>query len=95
MVELRAGVSHIDLVDVTAPEGRWAVPAVAGGRNVDHVAVRIGPHDQIALRGHLAAHSVPIVEERVNEDANGKSLSLYVRDPSGNLIELIGPAAPP
>jgi len=92
MVELRAGVSHIDLVDTAAAEGRWALPGVAGGRNLDHVAIAIGPHDEPALRRHLEAHAIPIVEERVNEDPRGKSLSLYVRDPSGNVIELMGPA---
>ncbi len=91
MAELRAGASHIDLVDTAAPEGSWALPRVAGGRNVDHVALRIGPHDELALRRHLAAHAVPVVEERVNDSANGTSLSLYVHDPSGNVIELMGP----
>jgi glyoxylase I family protein len=90
MAELRAGASHIDLVDTASPEGHWALPAVAGGRNLDHVALLIGPHDELALRRHLAAHAVPIIEERLNEDARGTSLSLYVRDPSGNVIELMG-----
>lgn len=93
MAELRAGASHIDLVDTSAPEGRWALPAVAGGRNVDHVALLIGSHDEQALRAHLAAHAVAVVEERVNDDARGRSLSLYVRDPSGNVIELMATPA--
>ncbi len=42
MAELRAGASHIDLVDTSAPEGAWARPPVDGGRNVDHVAVQVG-----------------------------------------------------
>jgi glyoxylase I family protein len=67
MAELRVGASHLDRVDTTAPEGSWAVPTVPGGRNVDHVALKIGPHDELALRRHLAAHSVPIIEEPVNE----------------------------
>ena len=94
MVELRAGVSHIDLVDTAALEGRWAFPGVAGGRNVDHVALAIGPHDEIALRRHLETHAIPIIEERVNEAPRGTSLSMYVRDPSGNVIELMGPMVP-
>jgi glyoxylase I family protein len=90
MAELRAGTSHIDLVDTTATDGRWALPPVAGGRNLDHVAVIVAPLDELALRRHLAAFAVPIIEERVNEDARGTSLSFYVCDPSGNVIELIG-----
>jgi catechol-2,3-dioxygenase len=90
MVELRAGISNIDLVDISSSEGSWAVPPVTGGRNVDHIAVRLGSFEESALRRHLAAHEVPIVEERVEQGERGTSLSLYVRDPSGNVIELIG-----
>ena len=90
MVELRAGASHLDLVDTAVPEGAWARPAVAGGRNVDHVAIRIDATDEAALRRHLAARDVAIVEERIEETAAGRSLSLYVADPSGNKLELIG-----
>jgi glyoxylase I family protein len=86
MVELRAGSSHLDLVDASVSQGAWARPAVAGGRNVDHVALRLGSVDERALRDHLAEHGVAIAEERIEDDG---SVSLYVRDPSGNTIELI------
>jgi glyoxylase I family protein len=86
MAELRAGTSHIDLVDVAVAEGAWARPSVAGGRNVDHVALRLDGGDETSLRRHLAAHRVDVVEERV--EAAGR-LSLYVHDPSGNVIELM------
>lgn len=90
MAELRAGASHIDLVDTSVPEGAWARPPVAGGRNVDPIGVRLGGCDEAALRHHLALHGAEIVEERVNEERGGRSLSLYVRDPSGNVVELMG-----
>ncbi len=86
MVELRAGSSHLDLVDTAVPQGAWARPAVAGGRNVDHIALRLKHADERALRDHLAAHGVAIAEERIEDDG---AVSLYVRDPSGNTIELI------
>jgi glyoxylase I family protein len=92
MAELRAGASQLDLVDTAAPEGKWALPAVTGGRNVDHFCLALGPHVELALRNHLAAHEIQIVEERINDDTRGTSLSLYVRDPSGNTIELMAPA---
>jgi catechol 2,3-dioxygenase-like lactoylglutathione lyase family enzyme len=41
MVELRAGTSDLDLVDIETAEGRWAAPSVEGGRNVDHLAIRL------------------------------------------------------
>jgi hypothetical protein len=37
------------------------------------------------MRAWLAEHDVAIEEERAEED----SLSFYVRDPSGNLVELL------
>jgi catechol 2,3-dioxygenase-like lactoylglutathione lyase family enzyme len=91
MAQLRAGNTLINLVDISAPEGSWAVPGVAGGRNVDHFCIAIGRHDEAALRSHLAAHGVEIIEESFHAGARGESLSLYVRDPSGNVIELKGP----
>jgi glyoxylase I family protein len=90
MAELRAGASHIDLVDTSAPEGAWARPAVDGGRNVDHVAVRLDSCEAAVVRQHLVACDAEIVEERVNEEPDGETLSFYLRDPSGNLVELMG-----
>jgi len=89
MAELAAGESHIDLVDISGGEGAWARPPVPGGRNVDHIALRVRG-EAAAVRRHLAAHGVEVVEERLNEGASGAELSLYVRDPSGNTIELMG-----
>jgi len=86
MVELRAGSSHLDLVDAAVPQGAWARSGVAGGRNMHHVALRLKRADERKLRDHLATHGVAIVEERIEGDGQ---VSLYVRDPSGNTIELI------
>lgn len=93
MAEVRVGRSHIDLVDTTSPQGRWARPDGAGGRNVDHIALRLGPCNESALREHLASRQVTIIEERSEEGLEGRSLCLYIRDPSGNQIELILPVS--
>ena len=92
MLQLRAGAALIDLVDISSEEGAWARPPAAGGRNVDHVCLATGPWDEAALRAHLAAHQVEIVEEGIRYGARGDGLSFYVRDPSGNTIELKGPS---
>ena len=89
MAELRAGASHIVLVDTSAPEGSWAVPPVAGGRNVDHIALRVESSNEAALRAHLAAHGIAIVEERLEDGPEGSRRSFYVRDPAGNTVELM------
>ena len=88
MAQLRAGAALIDLVDIGSQAGSWARPDVPGGRNVDHVALDTGDWDEAAMRAHLAAHDVQIIEEGLRGGAKGEDMSFYVRDPSGNRIEL-------
>jgi glyoxylase I family protein len=88
MAQLRAGVSLIDLVDISTEKGSWARPDVAGGRNVDHVALDTGDWDEAAMRAWLAANNVAIEEEGIRTGAKGDDLSFYIRDPAGNQIEL-------
>ena len=91
MRQLRAGAALIDLVNIGSDEGAWARPEVAGGRNVDHVALGLGPADPEAVRRHLVDHNVEIIEEGDRTGALGDTLSFYVRDPDGNQIELSFP----
>jgi glyoxylase I family protein len=83
MMELRAGEHGLDLVDASTPQGAWA-RVVPSGRNLDHFCLVVDVPDELALRPHLAVHAARITEER-REDG---FLSLYVRDPSGNVVEL-------
>ena len=92
MLQLRVGAALIDLVDIGSEQGAWARPEAPGGRNMDHVCIATGAWDAQAMRAHLAAHGVEIVEEGIRYGARGEGLSFYVRDPSGNTIELKGPA---
>ena len=94
MAQLRAGSALINLVDVSVPQGAWAASPAAGGRNMDHLCIALGRHDEAALRRHLAAHRIEIVEELFHAGARGESLSIYIRDPSGNTLELKGPPSP-
>ena len=91
MLQLRTGSSLIDLVDIGSAEGRWGRPEIEGGRNLDHVCIATGPCDEQAMRDHLAAHGIEIVEEGVRYGAKGDGMSFYIRDPSGNQIELKSP----
>jgi catechol 2,3-dioxygenase-like lactoylglutathione lyase family enzyme len=95
LVQLRAGESLIDLVPLDGPLGSLggAGPAVEG-RNVDHFALQIAPFDEGAIRAHLAAHGVPVVQAGRRYGAEGDGPSLYVTDPDGNVVELKGPAQP-
>ena len=93
MLQLRAGASLIDLVDIGSKEGEWARPDHEGGRNMDHVCISTGPCEELAMRAHLARHGINIVEEGIRYGAQGDGMSFYIRDPSGNQIELKGPLA--
>ena len=95
MRQLRAGAHLIDLVDISSNAGAWARPDVAGGRNVDHVALALGPADPEAVRDHLAKYEIEIVEQGDRVGAEGCTLSFYIRDPAGNQVELSFPASNP
>ena len=82
MVELSAGVT---LVDIDDPNGGWALEASARGRNLEHFALLTDGWTDSEMRSWLATNCVAIEKER---DEDGEQ-SLYVRDPSGNRVELV------
>lgn len=96
LIHLRAGSSLIDLVATDGPLGRkGGAPPEDGGRNLDHLCLRIEPFDEPALLAHLAVHAVTphgTVQSRFG--AEGEGPSLYFSDPEGNTIELRGPSSP-
>lgn len=93
LVHLRAGRSMVDLIAVSGPLGTPGGPAPgAGGRNVDHLCLRIEPFDEAALRARFTAHGVTLGEVQDNYGAEGRGPSVYLRDPEGNVVELKGPA---
>ena len=93
MEHLWFGPVVLGLWDRTDPRAAYAVPPRGG--NVDHVALAVGPFDRDALVAHLAAHGVEVERELVQTGARGEGLAIYVRDPSGNRIEIKGPPSQP
>jgi len=92
LVQLRAGRTLIDLVDVAGTIGRaGGPPPRAEGHNVDHVALRIEPFEPAAIAAHLAAHGVTGGEVVTRYGAEGEGPSLYITDADGNTLELKGP----
>jgi len=82
LVQLRAGQSMVDLIP--AAEGE---PSPA--RNVDHFCLGIDAPDMEAVVGYLRAQGVEIIGDPTPRyGARGMGLSLYVRDPEGNVVEL-------
>jgi glyoxylase I family protein len=88
LVQLRAGRSLIDLVDVSNR------PAAAGGANMDHFCLRLEPFDADAITRFLRAHDVEPGELASRYGAEGQGPSLYIQDPDGNTVELKGPPWP-
>ncbi len=84
LVQLRAGAALIDLLPRPADE-------VPGPGNMDHLALRIAPFDEAALRARLAAHGVDAGATARRYGAEGTGPSIYITDPDGNTIELKGP----
>ena len=94
LVQLRAGQSLIDLVDVDSELGRMggAGPG-ADAHNMDHFALRIETFDEDALRRHLTENGIDVGDVKLRYGAEGHGPSIYVRDPDGNTVELKGPAS--
>ncbi len=92
LVQLRAGASLIDLVDVTAPLGRaGGAPPGEQGRNMDHFALQLASFDEAAIRSHLKAAGVEPGDVGERYGAQGNGPSMYIRDPDDNVVELKGP----
>lgn len=92
LIQLRAGQSLIDLIEVEGELGRKGGTAPGKeGRNMDHVCLRVEPFDSGAIAAHLLAHGVVPGETATRYGAEGSGLSVYITDPDGNTVELKGP----
>lgn len=91
LVQLRAGSSLIDIVGVDGRLGRMggAAPG-AEGRNLDHFCLNVVGFDMETVRAHLIDHGVEVGEEGLRYGAGGEGLSIYLKDPEGNGVELRG-----
>lgn len=92
LVQLRAGGSLIDLVDVDGKLGREGGGAPGKeGRNLDHFCLRIEPFDEMQIRKVLRDNGVFASETEIRYGAEGNGPSIYARDPDDNTVELKGP----
>jgi glyoxylase I family protein len=91
LVQLRAGTGLIDLVPASDPR-------VESGLNVDHFCLGVDVADLEEAIRYLHANAVEILGEPATRyGARGMGLSIYLRDPEGNVVELkqITPAGTP
>ena len=92
LVQLQAGRSMIDLLDIEGPIGQ-AGGAAPGreGRNMDHICLRVEPWDGEAILAFLRQNGVDVGEVVSRFGAEGDGPSIYISDPEGNTVELKGP----
>ena len=82
LIQLRAGHSMIDLVPAGGPRVETAL-------NVDHVCLGVEARDLNEVARYLRAQSVEVIgEPAMRYGAHGQGLSIYIRDPEGNVVEL-------
>ena len=94
LVQMRAGRSLIDLVDVAGKLGQMGgAPPGREARNMDHFCLRIEPFDAATISAHLQAQGITPGEVVSRYGAEGEGPSMYITDPEGNGIELKGPPA--
>jgi glyoxylase I family protein len=93
LVQLRAGASLIDILDVASEMGRekGAGPDPMAGANMDHLCLRVQPFEGEAIRRYLTAQGCAPGAVVDRYGAEGKGPSIYLSDPEGNMIELKGP----
>jgi glyoxylase I family protein len=95
LVQLRAGQSLIDLVELESALGSAGGGKLnADARNMDHFAVSLESFDENAIRAHLTRFDVEAGPTERRYGAGGYGPSIYLRDPDGNQIELKGPSEP-
>jgi glyoxylase I family protein len=82
LIQLRAGRSMIDLVPAGGPRVEIAL-------NVDHVCLGVEARDLNEVVRYLRAQSIEVIgEPAMRYGAHGQGLSIYLRDPEGNVVEL-------
>lgn len=94
LTQLRAGRALIDLITLDGVLGsKGGAGPGPEGRNMDHFALGVTPFDEAAIRAHLAAHGIEVIDSGPRYGAEGEGPSVYVQDPDGNVVELKGPPA--
>ena len=58
---------------------------------MDHFCVQIAPWDAEAIQAHLNLHSVKFGKIGKRYGALGEVPALYLSEPEGNTVELMGP----
>jgi len=91
LIQMRAGQSLIDLVDINGPLGgkEHELPERAAS-NMDHFCIQIDPWDLNSITSHLNECGIKFDDVATRYGALGTGPSIYIKDPEGNTVELKG-----
>jgi len=95
LIQLRAGLSMVDIVDRDGSLGQSSTEPSAGEKNIDHFALELDQFDEVEIREYLESHEVVAGKVAVRYGAGGFGPSIYLNDPDGNVVELKGPSDRP
>lgn len=91
LIQLRAGLSMVDLVDRDGSLGQSSTGSSVGGKNIDHFALELEQFDETKIREYLGSHGLVAGKVAIRFGARGFGPSIYLSDPDGNVVELKGP----
>jgi len=84
LVHLRAGTCFVDIMqggdDYDPPRGQSG--------NMDHLCLQVQPFTEEEMTDYLSRHGVDIGEYGQRFGSDGEGISVYLRDPEGNEVEL-------
>jgi catechol 2,3-dioxygenase-like lactoylglutathione lyase family enzyme len=89
LTQLRAGDALIDIVAVDSELGRaGGGPPGRTGNSLDHFCLELKDTGPSELRDWLVGQGVECGEFETRYGAGGFGLSIYIKDPDGNTVEL-------
>ncbi|NTS76133.1 VOC family protein [Catenovulum sp. SM1970] len=89
LIQLRAGAALIDIVEVDSQLGRLGGNTLnKQGHNLDHFCLQLQVPSMASLIRYLNQHNIQFQRPANRYGATGFSLSVYIKDPDGNVIEL-------
>lgn len=89
LYHVRIGSFMIDLVPVDGKLGRMGgAPPGNEGRNVDHICFQVGGMDMDAILQFLEERQIYCEPPASRYGATGQGMSVYLKDPEGNVLEL-------
>ena len=89
LIQLRAGNALIDLISVDSKLGAMGGgPPKKSENNLDHFCLQLKQTSEQEIRSHLVSHGVKVGEFAERYGAQGSGLSVYIKDPDGNTVEL-------